>query len=88
MTYEEFKAALCQQLKKQLPPDTSIQLQHILKNNGIWLDGLTISSSHSNISPTIFTLNILQLFSGILLKQLHSYKNDCFFKMMEIQSLQ
>ncbi len=61
MTYEEFKAALCQQLKKQLPPDTSIQLQHILKNNGIWLDGLTISSSHSNISPTIFINNYFEL---------------------------
>lgn len=54
MTYEEFKAAICQQLRKQLPPDTSVQIQQILKNNGIRLDGLTISSRHSNVSPTIF----------------------------------
>ena len=54
MTYEQFKAEICRQIQQRLDPGTSIQLQPIHKNNGLILDGLTISTSQSNISPTIF----------------------------------
>lgn len=54
MTYDEFKTTICKQIKKQLPADTSVRLQEIYKNNGLKLDGLTISNNRSNISPTIF----------------------------------
>ncbi len=54
MTYEEFKSIIVTQLEQMLPPDTSVQLQTICKNNGLKLDGVTISSSQSNVSPTIY----------------------------------
>ncbi len=49
MTYEQFKAEICRQIQQRLDPGTSIQLQPIHKNNGLILDGLTISTSQSNI---------------------------------------
>ncbi len=54
MTYDEFKQAVCQNILHQLPSDTSIQLQQIYKNNGLKMDGLTITSGQCNVSPTIF----------------------------------
>lgn len=54
MTYDEFKAAICKIISAKLPSDTSVQLQKIYKNNGLELDGLTISNSRCNVSPTIF----------------------------------
>lgn len=54
MTYEEFKNEICQRIRQLLSPDAFVQLQQIPKNNGLVLDGLTISTSQSNISPTIF----------------------------------
>lgn len=54
MTYDEFKTAVCKKISTMLPSDTSIQLQKIYKNNGLELDGLIISRSKCNISPTIF----------------------------------
>lgn len=54
MTYEQFKSEICRQIQQRLAPGTSIQLQQIRKNNGLVLDGLIISNSQSNISPTIF----------------------------------
>ncbi len=53
MTYEDFKMTVYQHLKDALPAGTSVCLQKICKNNGLVLDGLTISSSKSNVSPTI-----------------------------------
>ncbi len=54
MTYEEFKTAIARQIEQMLPPDSSVQMQTIRKNNGLKLDGLTIASPASNISPTIY----------------------------------
>lgn len=54
MTYEEFKNIIIEKMQHLLPPDASIHIQTIIKNNGLKLDGLTISDSGSNISPTIF----------------------------------
>lgn len=54
MNYKEFKTAVHDKIRSQLPEDMSVQLQTVYKNNGLKLDGLTISSSHSNVSPTIF----------------------------------
>lgn len=54
MTYDTFKSVIVQKIKQLLPPDTSVQLHPVIKNNGLKLDGLTISNSESNLSPTIF----------------------------------
>lgn len=54
MTYDAFKELICKRLKDRLPADTALNLQQFYKNNGLKLDGLTISDSSSNISPTIF----------------------------------
>ena len=54
MTYESFKQELIQMLSVHLSADTSFQVQQILKNNGLRLDGLSISTPEVNISPTIY----------------------------------
>jgi hypothetical protein len=54
MTYEEFKSILARHLEHLLAPGTSMQIQTICKNNGLKLDGLTLSSADSNVSPTVF----------------------------------
>lgn len=54
MTYEEFKTAIIGRMESLIPEGASMQIRPIRKNNGILLDGLIISSSKSNISPTIF----------------------------------
>lgn len=54
MTYDEFKLTITAQIKQLLPSGTSVQLQTICKNNGLKLDGLTITSTESNVSPTIY----------------------------------
>lgn len=54
MNYEQFKTAVLKQMQQLLGPDTALSLQTICKNNGIKLDGLVISSTGSNLSPTIF----------------------------------
>ena len=54
MTYETFKIFVCRRIRELLPENASIQLQEIQKNNGLRLDGLTITTKGCNISPTIF----------------------------------
>lgn len=54
MTYETFKQQICEQIQAMLPADARIQLQKVFRNNGLELDGLTISTGNVNVSPTIF----------------------------------
>ncbi|MDE7311028.1 MAG: hypothetical protein K2N87_05310 [Eubacterium sp.] len=54
MNYEEFKTAVLNQMQQLLEPGTTLSLKTICKNNGLKLDGLVISSTNSNVSPTIF----------------------------------
>lgn len=54
MTYQEFKANIFHTISTRLGSDYRVSLQDIIKNNDTHLDGLTILSAGSNISPTIY----------------------------------
>ncbi len=54
MTYENFKQKLLEHLATRLPEETRFEVQRILKNNDLVLDGLLISTPSVNISPTIY----------------------------------
>lgn len=54
MTYQEFKNNILRTISVELGPTYRISIQDIIKNNDTHLDGLTILSENSNISPTIY----------------------------------
>lgn len=54
MTYQEFKTNIIHTISSRLGSDYRVTLQDIIKNNDTHLDGLTILSTGSNISPTIY----------------------------------
>ena len=54
MTYQEFKNNIIHTVSAKLGPSYRVALQDIIKNNDTHLDGLTILSENSNISPTIY----------------------------------
>lgn len=54
MTYQEFKSNIIQTISAKLGSAYRVTLQDIIKNNDTHLDGLTILSENSNISPTIY----------------------------------
>lgn len=54
MTYQEFKKNVIRTVSAKLGNTYRVALQDIIKNNDTHLDGLTILSEHSNISPTIY----------------------------------
>lgn len=54
MTYQEFKKNIVHAISEKLGPTYRVALQDIIKNNDTHLDGLTILSENSNISPTIY----------------------------------
>ena len=54
MTYQEFKRQIVLTISNKLGADFKVSLQDIIKNNDTHLDGLTILSKGSNISPTIY----------------------------------
>ena len=54
MTYQEFKKNILHEISVALGPTYKICIQDIIKNNDTHLDGLTILSESSNVSPTIY----------------------------------
>ena len=54
MTYEIFKKELISLLEERIDADQEIDVRPVLKNNDLWLDGLSILQSSVNISPTIY----------------------------------
>lgn len=54
MSYQEFISEVLKRLKTNLPLGTEIKVQKIIKNNNLHLDGLTIMSEKSNVSPTFY----------------------------------
>jgi len=57
MNYDEFKGSIQEQIKDFLPEkyeDADVQIREVVKNNDTLLDGLTVVSRDSNISPTIY----------------------------------
>lgn len=57
MNYEEFKQEIQDSIKDYLSDkyaDASVRINDVVKNNDMHLDGLTIVSPDSNMSPTIY----------------------------------
>ncbi len=54
MTYQEFKQHIIDVIQERLGSSVTVTVQEIIKNNNTRLDGLTILSNQSNISPTIY----------------------------------
>ncbi len=54
MNFENFKEAVKEKVSGAIGTDCKIELNDVTKNNGVILCGLTIVSTESNISPTIY----------------------------------
>ena len=54
INYEDFIKETVAFLKENLPENTDVKLHKITKNNGLHLDGLTIMSNETNISPNFY----------------------------------
>lgn len=62
MTYEIFKKELISLLEERIDADQEIDVRPVLKNNDLWLDGLSILQSSVNISPTIYLHTCYEIF--------------------------
>lgn len=54
MLYERFLENIHDAVQEKLGPEYNVTLHQVLKNNGSFLDGLSIRSSDSALSPTIY----------------------------------
>lgn len=90
MTYQEFKNNIFHTISARLGSSYRVALQDIIKNNDTHLDGLTILSENSNISPTIYLnyyyeqyqngKSLSCIYEDILL----SYQKNAFSKSIDI----
>ena len=62
MTYEIFKKELISLLEERIDADQEIDVRPVLKNNDLWLDGLSILQSSVKISPTISLHTCYEIF--------------------------
>lgn len=54
MSYQEFMETIKNYITAHVDSNTKVQIQSVIKNNNIHLDGLTIIENNCNISPTIY----------------------------------
>lgn len=54
MIYETFLTTIHSLVQEKLEGRAEVSLRRVLKNNGLLLDGLSISSSVSAFSPTVY----------------------------------
>ena len=54
MNYNEFVCTMLKDVKRELGTDVTVEVREVYKNNGVLLQGLTITSKESNMSPTIY----------------------------------
>lgn len=72
--YADFKQQLLTDLQNHLGSDIQVTVQDIIKNNDTHLDGLTLLSANSNLSPTIYLNHYFKQFeSG---RSLEEIEND------------
>lgn len=63
MSFDEFKDAVVANIKDYLPDkyeEADIEIKQVLKNNDTMLDGITIRTPDSNMSPTIYLNNFYE----------------------------
>lgn len=63
MDYIQFKNELLHFFKKKLGEDANIEVRQILKNNAVYLDGLSILMPGENLSPTIYLKPYFELYT-------------------------
>ncbi len=54
MNYEEFISCIRDYMAEAVGNDKTVTINRVLKNNDVELDALTISSSETNVAPTIY----------------------------------
>ena len=67
MMFDEFAKAVVEKIREYLPEsfaNASVELQTVLKNNGLELTGLTIRNTGSNICPTIYLEQFFEAYSA------------------------
>jgi hypothetical protein len=54
LDYQEFKNSIIGKLQEYLGEEVELDIHQIQKNNGIYLDGISISRRDKNIAPTLY----------------------------------
>ena len=54
MNYNEFITVITEEIKTALGEAVTVGLREVRKNNGVLLQGITLTSAQSNMSPTIY----------------------------------
>lgn len=54
MNYNEFITVITEEIKTAVGEEVKVGLREVRKNNGVMLQGLTMASAQSNMSPTIY----------------------------------
>lgn len=54
MEYREFLENVRKEVESRYDSNVSVTLNHVMKNNGTELDGITIMEKDKNIAPTIY----------------------------------
>ena len=64
MEYKDFVEQVKEQIQDFLPEkfaDATVSVHQVVKNNDCVLDGLTIRTEESNISPTVYLLSLIHI---------------------------
>ena len=54
MNYIDFITIITEEIKTKICEEIKVEVRDVRKNNGVILQGLTITSAQSNMSPTIY----------------------------------
>lgn len=88
MTYSTFKENLLNELNGHFPPDTSIHIHSIPRNNHVAEDGLTILESGFNIAPTIYIQEYYdQLKNGISFLTVYKQILDTYYQYRPMDNI-
>ncbi|MBR4759619.1 MAG: hypothetical protein IK078_05665, partial [Lachnospiraceae bacterium] len=64
MEMSEFYDQLTTLLQEKIPDDTTMQLNHVRKNNGVIEDGISFTAKGKNISPNIYLAQYLAMYEN------------------------
>lgn len=67
MNFEQFKNAVLERIKEYLPErfaEAEINLQNVMKNNGVMLTGIVIKLPTCNVAPTIYLEQFFSLYES------------------------
>lgn len=71
MQYEDFKLEIFHQIKEELEEDTRIEINRVIKNNGLELDSLVIFKDNRSIVPNIYLNSFFEQYqSGVSLEEI------------------